>query len=336
MAASSGIGWRNQRNTQLTKNIRLGQYELIPLDGLGCFDIVNLINQFLSNSNIALLNSIEDTLNRAKQGQPTIVAHFPNVIAKDVDSAGQIVETEINLLKNLLSIHRNSYAEIVGCVLIDLGIRQMYYRIITPDYRGNLLGGDIAGEFPRTILTQMEKVRTNNSLQLYLALYKEALKETKTEFAYFRFWNLIETIARSKNYIGTPLRNWQGNIEKNRNSQNRTIQDSAVELVFELFRETFSSGLGNESFLANHLAQGAISKIIPIWYRHRNCVVHGGGCFPHDVLFCFPNDNKYINCKTAHEEIVNNFGSRDRFTDKYLSSLERATNWIISTEIENG
>lgn len=323
------------KNCLLTKKMRLGQYELIPLEGLGCIDITNLINQFLRNSNLRALGNLEETLNKAKQGQPIIVAHFPKVVAKDTDSAGKIVESEINILKNLLSIHRNSYAEIVGCVLINVGARQMCYRIITPDYRGNFLGGDIAGEFPRTIITQMEKVRESSSLQLYVTLYKEALKETKTEFAYFRFWNLIETIARSKNYIGRPLKDWQGNITKNRRNQNRAIRDIAVELVFELFRETFSSGSTNENFLANHLAQGEISKIIPIWYRHRNCVVHGGGCFPNDTLFCLPNDDKFINCKIAHDEIVNNFNSRNRFTDKYLSSLERATNWIISTEIEN-
>lgn len=323
------------KNCLLTKAMRLGQYEFIPFEGLTCTDITSLINSFLSKSNLGTLGNIEDTLRKAQQGQPTFVAHFPKVIAKNADSAGKIVESEINILNNLLSIHRNSYAEIVGCVLLNVSARQMYHRIVIPDYRGNLLGGDIAGEFPRAIITQMEKVRKNRSLQLYVSLYKEALKETKTEFAYFRFWNLIETIARSKNYIGRPLKDWQGNITKNRKNQDRAIRDrAAVELVFELFRETFSSGSTNDNFLASHLAQGQISKIIPIWYRHRNCVVHGGGCFPNDVTFCLPKD-EFMNCKIAHDEIVNNFSLRDRFTDEYLGSLERATNRIISSEIEN-
>ena len=154
------------KNCLLTKQIRLGQYELIPLEGLGCVDIMNLINQFLRNSNLGELGNSEDTLNKAKQGQPTLVAHFPKIIAKNFNSAGQIVESEIDILKNLMSIHRNSYAEIVGCVLINVDEQKMYYRIITPNYRGNLLGGDIAGEFPSAIITQMEKVRENTSLQL--------------------------------------------------------------------------------------------------------------------------------------------------------------------------
>ncbi|MDP8288937.1 MAG: hypothetical protein RAP03_19865, partial [Candidatus Electryonea clarkiae] len=90
------------KNCLLTKQMRLGQYEVIPLEGLGCTDITNLINQFLRNSNLGALGGLQETLNKAKQGQPTIVAHFPKVIAKNADSAGRIVEGEINLLNNLL------------------------------------------------------------------------------------------------------------------------------------------------------------------------------------------------------------------------------------------
>lgn len=245
------------KNCLLTKRMRLGQYELIPLEGLGCIDIANLINQFLHNSNLGVLDNLEETLSKAKQGQPTIVAHFPKVVAKDPDSAGKIVEGEINILKDLLSIHRNSYAEIVGCVLINMGARQMYYRIITPNYRGNLLGGDIAGEFPRTIIKQMEKVRENSSLQLYAALYKEALKETKTEFAYFRFWNLIETIARSKNYIGRPLKDWQGNIKK--------TEETKIELLEILLLNWFLSC----SEKLSHWDQQMKTSWQSIWHKER-------------------------------------------------------------------
>lgn len=314
----------------ITRRMRLGKYEIIPFEGLTCNDELNLIQSFLIQASLNPLTNVSDVLTRAQQGQPTIVIYFPKIITDSVDKAGQLIEDEVRTLGDLLTIYRNSYASIFGSVLVDLQTNQSYFKILTPNYRGNLLGGSISGEDPRAVRDRMNKAKTSSTLQLYLALYKEALQETRTEFQYFRYWNLIETIARSKGYVGHPLRDWAGNILKNRQGQDRQIQDEAEPLVSELLRSELN--ISNQIF-ATGLSQGLITQMIPIWYRHRNCVVHGGGCFASDTMFCDRSKDKFINCKLAHDEIINIHGIRDDFTDGYIRALRDIVSLIISKEL---
>ncbi len=64
--------------------------------------------------------------------------------------------------------------------------------------------------------------------------------------------------------------------------------------------------------------------MIPIWYQHRNCVVHNGGCFPNDPNLCKNSD-----CKAAHDEIINN----KIFRDEYLISLRETVKIVINSEL---
>ena len=321
------------KNCKITQVMRLGRYEIFPWNGLSCNDELAVIRDFLSKNNINSLGNSEKTLKNCENGQPVFIAHFPLIKADTVESAGELMENEVRMLNNLLAVLRDGYPSIFGELLIDRKSSKWVYKIITPTYTGNLMGGFISGEDPRLIKKNMQDIKNDRRLQLYLSLYNEARKERRIEFVYFRLWNILETIARSKNFEGNPLRDWQGNIIKNNHGNDRKIQDDAKELVLELIRQVFTSSGLTENFLTNGLEQGLISEMVPIWYRHRNCVVHSGGCFPNNREHCDIAKQQYINCKKANDEIISKNGTRNNFTDGYLRALRETVKTILNKEL---
>lgn len=321
------------KDCMITRHMRLGRYEIYPFSGLACNDELALMQDFLERVGASPLTNVGPVLDRALQGQPTVVVHFPIVFATSVPEAGSMVESEVQILCDVLSIFRGSYATIFGSVIIEKHSGALYFKLITPHYSGNLLGGAISGEDPATIIARVNRARNDTQSQLYVALYSEALREQRIEIAYFRYWNLLETIARSRNYIGLPLLNWNNAPIMNRRGQARTIQDDAEELVLELIRRTFLGAQLSEGSFSSELQQGLIQQQVAIWYRHRNCMVHTGGCFSDDAVHCDQSIAKYVNCKQAHDEIIQGRGIRGIFEDQYLRNLRETASLIIANQL---
>jgi hypothetical protein len=317
----------------ITTGIRLRDTEIIPFEGLGCEDQFQSMSLFCEKYfGIQYLDRPPEFIARAKQNQPVAVVHFPRIYAKSPDEAWKVVESRVAVLCDVLSINRSGYATVFGSVILD-SLGHPFYRIDLPHYAGNLIGGELAGESPDVISNWLDSALASEQSQLYLSLFREALLEQRIEFAYFRYWNILETVARARNYIGQPLRDWVGTHLHNSKGQPRSIADSAEELVFEHLRVSFNaSGLTPVAF-GSGLMQEGVEKMIPIWYRHRNCVVHSGGCHFDNESHCSRVKDKYVNCKAAHDEIVSIHGERVQFTDEYFRVLKDITKLVVLREL---
>lgn len=315
------------KNCLLTSRMRVGQYELIPVGGLGCMDTIQLMNQCLAHTTIQPLFNIDEVVEIAKSGQPSFVVFFPKVMAASLEEAFQLVELEVNILCNVMALHRSSYANIISSALMHMESSECYHKVYTPSYRGNKCEVSVPEEY-RMIRNRMIKARSDERLQLYAALYKECLLESRREFAYFRFWNLLETISRRKDFVGMPLRDAKGNIRKNRKGHPRKIQDCAEELVFEYLRANKILNIPMD----RELLYPSTEEQIPIWYRNRNCVVHGGGCFSDNSTFCNQCDAKYRNCKSAYNETLSKHGMVEIGIDPYLKTLRDVVMFAVCNE----
>lgn len=319
----------------ITRPMRLGQYQIFPWEGLPCNDEIKLVQDYLAKNNVKQLDNTQEILKNCKHGQPVSIVYFPLIKSDNPEIAGEIMEKEVSILCDLLAVLRDGYPSIFGALLLDKNTGKFYYKILHPTYKGNLMGGLVSGEDPRYIKKIMDNIKEDIKIQLYLSLYNEARKERRTEFIYFRLWNILEIIARSKNYPGQPLCDWQGNVMKNRKGIDREIpeKNNAKELVFEHIRRVFTSSSIGESCFSQGLQQGLIGEMIPIWYRHRNCVVHGGGCFFNDPNFCDITKDQFLNCKKANDEIISNKGVRNDFTDGYLNALQETVKIVLRKEL---
>jgi hypothetical protein len=314
------------RDCLITRRMFLGPYEILPLRGLGIGDEVESVESFLASEGLPPLPDLSSGLQQARLGQPVFVLHCRAARGTDVEGVGEGIEAEADLLASLLSVHRSGYGSVFASFLIHRATGQTYFRFASPSYRGNLLGGPISGEHPPTIRWHLNRLRDSDTLQLYVGLYREALREANEELQYFRYWSLLETVARGKGYVGHPKRDWSGNIVLNRKGKPMLIKE-AEDLVVELLKD--QAQLADNS-LAQGLAQGLLSQQVPIWYRRRNCIVHGGECLCRDPTVPIAADSKYANCWAARREVAS--GSTPP-VDGYLNSLREVASLTLAKEL---
>jgi hypothetical protein len=315
------------KNCMLQRRMRIGPCQLIPLGGLGCQDEVALMNEFLAKNGSPPIADPQEALGLGQFGEPCVVVHFPRVLAASTERAAQIVQGEVALLCNVLGLHRQSYGSPFGGLLVRRDTGERFRWIHTPLYRGNVAAGLLGGEVPRLIRADLDKARSDPRLALYLSLLREAIREERIEFVYFRFWNLLETIARSKGLDGKPRLDWSGTQMTSPKGKPLVIEPQAEQLVFELVRSTLApQNVSPRAFGT------PFEELVPIWYRHRNCVVHGGGCFPDDTSFCLTTDQKFVQCRHAHEEVVTKHGTRDHLNDTCLQALRQTSLLIVQAE----
>lgn len=310
----------------ITSRMRFGSCCIIPFDGLEFNDEINLINKFLQRNNMELFG-VDEIIQRARNGQPTVIMWFPNILAPSVDIARNIAVNETEHILNVLTIHRDSSGSIFGTYIIDKLKNQSHFEVDTPAYRGNLMGGFISGEYMPEIKKHVDKSKNDRLIQLYLSMYREALKEKSYEFSYFRFWNILETISNNLVKEDDYIYDGNGNIKNNNNGD--FIQGknaNAFNLVFETLRRSHTS-------MNHNFDVSRIEKNITIWNRRRNCIAHYGGCFPENPKVCQINHVKphqrhvYTTCKDARDEMINQYGNT--YQDDYLESLKNATLNVI-------
>src|SRR3954451_11614855 len=109
-----------------------------------------------------------------------------------------------------LPFQRFSYGAVIATIVIDYVTGRYWFWFNKRTYTGNLLGGSISGEHTGTTLERFCKVRKDASLRLYIKLYRDAVGEQDVEMAYYRFWAILEALARTKNLSGCQKLDRQG------------------------------------------------------------------------------------------------------------------------------
>ena len=296
---------------------RLGQYELIPFDNLPLSDELDHMKRYLAKTNNPV--PLASTVDWSRAGHPTLVVHFPRVIASSPDNAITIMTEEVELLSRLLSLHRGGSPSIFGVLVRDLADNKIGGTIVMPHYPDDIGDGSFDDD-SELLKNRMAKVRNRPELRLYLDLFREAKREKRPRFAYFRYWSLLETTARSKRF--------------------QAISSSAEKQVYELIRRVCAQH--NLSETSHYYGKEyKISDMIPIWYRRRNCIAHGG---EEGECWCYPNPSigkpslgrgnnlemKLALCEQAHNEVL---AQPDGPIDGYLRNLERVVRDVLFAEL---
>jgi hypothetical protein len=257
--------------------------------------------------------------------RPCAVFHFPIVRAESAEGAAELVRTEVAALVDALALLRGSSGELIGGVVVDLEGGPGLVWTHGSQYRGNLIGGFLAGEDPRLIRHYAMRVRSDSQVALYLSLLRDAQAEIRQPFAAFRYWGILETMARAKDYVGQPLLNWQGEPVVNKSGVPRAIPDEAKPLVLELIRRRLARQW-SERPAGEEPALPRYEEMIGVWYQRRNCVAHRGGCFRDDPKVCIEGSPSHVRCATAHDECVT------KSSDAYHDALRRTVVLLVQAE----
>src|SRR5207237_1265889 len=120
--------------------------------------------------------------------------------------------------------------------------------------------------------------------------FREAQSERNHEVQYFRYWSLLETIARSKAFAGHPKVGWDSKAILSPGGKPLRIQDQAEEIIFELLRTTMAPRSIGDGAYASSDPGMLLSLQVPIWYQRRNCVAHGLPCLCRGDMITNPKD----------------------------------------------
>jgi hypothetical protein len=288
---------------------------------------VDLVNDFLATQTKIGINFVcsEELSQTIRNDNPTCIIHFPLVIADKMESAMQYCQQESEILSEVFSAYRSGLGRVIKTVVYDsdTGTGTMFTSR-TP-YRGNLLGGEISGEDPKSISLALQKVKQHPIKRYFLSIYKDAVNETNIDFSYLRYWQLLETIAESKNYNrNETLRDFDEHAIKNPRGKDVRL-NNAKAIVFELIK---GHGLGSgvlslprgSTELDTDLPEFDLWNRIKCWHSMRNAAGHFGG-FVFNDEFLKSNLECYPTCEIlyiAQENSKHGFLYRDLESTAWL------------------
>ncbi len=306
-----------------TTKLNLLTCEVMPLDPVGWTAELQAVDRLLQTRRASPLPWTQEILDQVRRAEPATLIQFPVVRADTLKECGDVAMREASLLVTLLAAHRGSFGDVFCTIIHEPQTGQLMSGLHIPPYRGNLIGGFISGEDPEGLRRDLHAIRDDTTLQLFVLLLGEALRERRSDFQYVRLWSLLETIARSRGCAGRPKRDWIGQIQVGKKGQPLLVQEAA-EQVYELLRELLTPrGVIGEQSLAAGLTYGTLQQQIQIWYRRRNCTAHGDpDCVCRDPSKVGTASAKYVNCYRARSDDQHGH-------DGYLAALQDATKMMV-------
>ena len=222
--------------------------------------------------------------------------HFPAIISSSIGEVLDYCIEQTSKLLLVLSLSRDAGGIAFEVVALDLRSGNATKFSISSPYVGNLLTGHLSGESSERLEAYLGGLSRDPINGFLVGLYREARRDRSPDFQYVRFWQILETMAESRNYDPTsPLLDYEGNVLMDEN-QPRQCKGS-VNIVFRLLCDT---GIGSTD---------ETWKKVNVWFAFRNAVAHHGSVARYTEL---SRATVRAFAELGHEEIAKTPG-HDRF-----------------------
>lgn len=329
------IGYAFCKDVYIGKHLDLGECTIEPYNRLGNEHIRKMMFEYFEMEYTKVNPSPRENTGSAFDDPyktPIVVVKYQKIHAESVKDAGDILHKYTNEVLRALSLINDSYGFILGDLIVHKNNKYQFTvsdRTYINSYMGNLFVGM---ENNRKIQQIIRTAQSDDKKSFYLQLYIDCSKEKRRKYSYFKFWNLLETIARNMNYVGQPLKDINNQIVLNHRGNERKIRNVALELVFELIRRTCESQ--NKQFiLGENLNISSLSNLLTVFYQRRNCIAHRGGCQFNNPDICDTRNTKKRICREALFEMKQKSNNPDNFVDEYLFKLKNITAEIVRYEL---
>jgi hypothetical protein len=320
----------------ISQRMRFDRWEIIPYRGLDGKDLIDLVNEFMVNNTATGIHFEYSNLlsSRLRQQSPTCIAHFPCIFGVTEQQALDYVTSEVNNLMEVLALFRGGAGRIFNIVILDVDTGAATVHTPVKSYRGNLLTGHLAGESPDQIALFLARMKSA-SFRYVFSQYREALAENNPAFQYVRYWQILETMAESKNYdpttelfdiSGTPILDFSGRPMRLKN---------AKPIVYQLLRESYAEIDGSTSPTVGQMTSTATDgteityslwDFVQAWHGMRNAAAHYGG-FRHGDTIQVDKFRDYSICERVYQAtLLTNH-------DFVLSSLKETIRLVIMKEV---
>lgn len=332
----------------LTRPLRVPGIQMIPLIeswepvqrsfGLGASDEVELINQVLRDWRwTGPQQSVDPSWReRNAHNRPVVLMDAPRVFATSPERALSLAHNTRDRLLELLAFHRNS-SGVSFATAIQMrdpatgGYTDLRVYPEVEIYRGNLMGGFLSGEDQSGLLADYRAMRSDPFLRFVLYLHAEAQAEKDLDFAYFRYWNLLETIASERVETVNPVTDFGG--EQILKADGKPFDTGGARgRVYELVKRGM---LDHDQSEETHQEARDLSlslwDAIHIWYGFRNATAHHGGFDPHDARQ--QRQSWYRVAVEAQQKGAHPSGYQN---DPYFGYLKAVTTDVVRWVLESG
>ena len=280
-------------NVHLTVAHRVPGLAVIPLQQstLG-IDIVGALNEVLPQLGYQCVVDPTQWLGMIQQRNPAAIVHASAIKARSPEEAQAHVAESTHQLLDITALRRGARPRLLGGVLLTkdatgrmTGVRMW---VESRGYTGNLLGGFVSGEDPHGLIDIWGGTRANPRTQLWLSMYADALADARSDYRFFRTFNLLEAIASEvvprggivADVQGHPLLQSDGNPYTTKQVRGRIFELlKRVANVSQTLLSSFATPsqapnpAQSESFATT---QGDLWDELDVWVKIRNEVAHHG------------------------------------------------------------
>lgn len=269
----------------LTQPLRVPGVQLLPLrvgdDPVGnrSTDEAGIINSVLHDLDWRVWVEPDQWVQLNSRERPVMVMHLPRVFARTQEWALEAARYKRDRILDLLSLHRGTsglpFATVVQRVAPTESERyeSTKFYLETKRFSGNLLGGTGTGEDPGVLLRRDKVMGEDPFSALCLSLFREAQEEADLDFAYFRYWNLLEIIASDRVQGGRLVTNFEG--DQLWEGGKKASTSRAQGRVYELLKRYMVSRRYVEHHFGRPLPEG-LWDAVEVWYACRNATAHYG------------------------------------------------------------
>lgn len=253
--------------------------------GFGASDELEVINKVLRDWHWTSPQQTVDPYSWRESNssnRPVVLMHVPRIFATSTSRALWLAHNRRDRLLELLAFRRNALGVPFATVIQQLDRTTGQYTDLrvypeVEQYKGNLMGGFLAGEDQSVLMADYKAMRSEPFLSFVLYLHAEAQAEKDLDFAYFRYWNLLETIASERVEPGTPVTDF--NAKQVLKGDGKAFDTGGARgRVYELVKRGMQEhGQSEETHQEARDLSLSLWGAVHVWYAFRNATAHHGG-----------------------------------------------------------
>jgi hypothetical protein len=314
----------------LTNYMRVPGIELLPLSsGNPATDEAEIINRVLDEVGWNAGVNTAQWAEKSARERPIVLIRVPRLFATAHEHALWLVHRRRDRLLNLMALYRGSsgvpFATVVQ-KLVDAKNGRYAGARIYPEgkpYTGDIVGGGVSGEDSRALFTHDRAAEADPLLRLCVSLYREARTETNPDFAYFRYWSLLEVLATERIEAGSEVADFRGNPILVGGEPAKTSH--ARGRVYELLKRWMRKREYSEQSFTRPVSE-SLWEAVGIWNARRNATAHYGAFVVEDQRQ--QSQSWYRRALKSYDALVQHEG-----IDLVLFNLEDATNKVLQWEL---
>lgn len=270
-------------------------YVLYPL-GLGySYDhMLSAVNDFTQKKYGFHLDRVESIESSFASSTPLFAVEFNNIRALNHSDAGSHCGYFSENIFTILAYDRGQRPRTFATIIVDVKTSEIWQSFHFPGYRGNLISDFNPSSTANTLQRLLHRIERSPWVDLILRIYADAKTETNRDYACFKYWQILEMIAKkhvSDNTIevsrpdGTPIEDAIGKAVTTKYALGKVYKylfdregglsvrhsNGSEKIIFE----SSEDARANPNFDAN-------TTVISLWdtlsalYQIRNATAHSG------------------------------------------------------------